>query len=113
MRSCWPSRAWPQAPELQAKLLKLEARPRRHECKFQLLCTLGGISSAASRAAQERLLARNIEDPWMQVAALTRLFGSRAAAFPQRRGIHGQEDGAQDHVLSPGFGGYRRSPQAG
>ena len=57
-------------PELAARLLQLEADPDAR-VKFQLLCTLGGIASPASRAAQDHLLARNIEDPWMQIAALT------------------------------------------
>jgi putative heme-binding domain-containing protein len=52
-----------------AKLLKMDDSDGR--VRFQLLCTLGGIQSAASRSVQERLLARNIEDPWMQIAALT------------------------------------------
>jgi putative membrane-bound dehydrogenase-like protein len=52
------------------KVLKLENDPNSR-VQFQLLCTLGGVNTPASRAAQDRLLARNIEDPWMQTAALT------------------------------------------
>jgi len=58
------------SPVLLEKVLKLEQDPNSR-VQFQLLCTLGGVSTLASRAAQERLLARNIEDPWMQTAALS------------------------------------------
>jgi putative heme-binding domain-containing protein len=57
-------------PQLVEKVLQLERDPDPR-VRFQLLCTLGGISSAASRAAQDRLLTANIDDPWMQIAALT------------------------------------------
>jgi putative heme-binding domain-containing protein len=52
------------------RVLSLEKDPDAR-VQFQLLCTLGGVDTPASRAVQDRLLARNIEDPWMQTAALT------------------------------------------
>jgi putative membrane-bound dehydrogenase-like protein len=52
------------------KLLKMESDPDGR-VQFQLLLTLGGIDSPGSRAVQQRLLATNIEDPWMQIAALS------------------------------------------
>jgi putative membrane-bound dehydrogenase-like protein len=58
------------SPGLLDEVLKLEHDPNSR-VQFQLLCTLGGVSTPASRAAQERLLARGIEDPWMQIAALS------------------------------------------
>jgi putative membrane-bound dehydrogenase-like protein len=58
------------SPGLLDKVLKLEQDPNSR-VRFQLLSTLGGVSTPASRAAQERLLARGIEDPWMQIAALS------------------------------------------
>ena len=39
--------------------------------KFQVLSTLGGLSSADARAAERRLLLAHLADPWMQVAALS------------------------------------------
>ncbi len=57
-------------PKLVEKLLKMEHDPDGRT-QFQLLCTLGGVSSAASSAVQDRLLAQRIEDPWMQIAALS------------------------------------------
>ena len=57
-------------PALLERLLRLESDPNPR-VQFQLLCTLGGVDSPASRAARDRMLERNIEDPWMQVAALS------------------------------------------
>jgi putative membrane-bound dehydrogenase-like protein len=77
-------------PALSARLLQMVSDPNPR-VQFQLLCTLGGIDTPASRTAQERLLAQNIENPWMQVAALTassdrapQLFKA-AAAFTDRK----------------------------
>ncbi|MBI3472678.1 MAG: c-type cytochrome, partial [Candidatus Solibacter usitatus] len=57
-------------PALGAKLIAMasDADPR---VEFQLLCTLGFIDSAASRAARDGLLSRRLEDRWMQIAALS------------------------------------------
>jgi putative membrane-bound dehydrogenase-like protein len=57
-------------PTLIDKLLKMDRDPDRR-VQFQLLCTLGGVNSRASREAQDRLLAQAIDDPWMQIAALS------------------------------------------
>jgi putative membrane-bound dehydrogenase-like protein len=72
------------------KLLNMETDPDGR-VQFQLLSTLGDIDSPHSRATQQRLLANNIDDPWMQIAALSassdraqQLFGS-AAAFTRER----------------------------
>ena len=50
--------------------------------RFQLLATLGGVDSAASRAAQEKLLFRDLDDEWVQVAALS-ASPERAQAYLQ------------------------------
>ena len=39
--------------------------------RFQLLCTLGSIDSPESIKVRENLLFKDIEDPWMQIAALS------------------------------------------
>ncbi len=57
-------------PDLVEKLLKMDRDPDLR-VKFQLLCTLGGAISPGSRSVQDHLLAENIEDPWMQIAALS------------------------------------------
>lgn len=68
------------SPALVQKLLDMERDPDRR-VRFQLLCTLGGISSEASRSVQDRLLAQSIEDPWMQVAALSASSGRAPGLF--------------------------------
>lgn len=72
-------------PGIVEQLLKMDRDPN-DRVQFQLLLTLGGIDSRESRAAQHRLLANNIDDPWMQIAALSassdrapQLFRSAAA----------------------------------
>jgi putative heme-binding domain-containing protein len=77
-------------PELVEKLLAGQRDPDGR-VQFQLLCTLGGVNTAPSRAAQDRVLAQHIEDPWMQIAALSassdrapQLFAS-AGAFTDKR----------------------------
>jgi putative heme-binding domain-containing protein len=39
--------------------------------RFQLLCTLAFVDSPRARAVEEKLLIRDIEDEWVQVAALS------------------------------------------
>jgi putative membrane-bound dehydrogenase-like protein len=45
-----------------------ETDPR---AQFQLLATLGSLDSADARAAQQRLFFARVDDPWMQIAALS------------------------------------------
>jgi putative membrane-bound dehydrogenase-like protein len=78
-------------PAMVGKLLTMVSDPDRR-VQFQLLCTLGGIDSPASRAAQDRLLAQSIDDPWMQIAALSAssdralpLFRTASAAFTDKQ----------------------------
>jgi putative heme-binding domain-containing protein len=67
------------SPGLAGTLLAMgnDASPK---VRFQLLCTLGFVNSAESRALQEKLLFENIEDEWMQLAALS-ASSDRAAGF--------------------------------
>ena len=55
---------------LNDALLALTADPDEG-VRFQLLLTLGYIDSPRSAAAREEILFRDIDDEWMQVAALT------------------------------------------
>jgi putative membrane-bound dehydrogenase-like protein len=48
--------------------LEADADPR---VRFQLLCTLGSVDSPQARALRERLLLRDIDDEWIQTAALS------------------------------------------
>jgi len=59
-----------RSPALVTAALALAKDPDA-KVRFQLLCTLGGVDSPASRAAQEDLLRRDLEDEWVQVAALS------------------------------------------
>ena len=59
-----------QAPGLVEELLAMteDAQPA---VRFQLLCTLGWLDSPAARRASRQLLLRDMEDPWVQLAALS------------------------------------------
>ena len=58
------------SPALIKKLLKMSNDPAPR-VRFQLLCTLGYVDSGSARAARDKLLMTDIEDPWMQAAALS------------------------------------------
>ena len=69
-RSYWPRAASPATRRSQTGCCRWRAM-RIRGCNFSFCARLGGIDTPASRAAQERLLVKNIENPWMQIAALT------------------------------------------
>ncbi len=58
------------SPGLVVALLALQNDPNPR-VRFQLLCTLGDISSAQAAAASEKILFRDLDDKWVQVAALS------------------------------------------
>jgi putative membrane-bound dehydrogenase-like protein len=57
-------------PTLADKLIGMIRDPSP-KVRFQLLCTLGFVNSPAAQAARDRLLAVDIEDRWVQLAALS------------------------------------------
>lgn len=57
-------------PELAPALLALQ-NDADARVRFQLLCTLGEISSREATAASEKILFRDLDDKWVQVAALS------------------------------------------
>ncbi|MCW3112833.1 MAG: repeat protein [Segetibacter sp.] len=59
-----------EAPQLQNSLLSLKADPDK-KVRFQLLCTLGSVNTPAASQVRNRLLFKDIKEPWMQVAALS------------------------------------------
>ena len=69
-------------PGLAAELVAMQADPDAR-VRFQLMCTLGEVEDAGSREAQEKLLLRDMEDRWMQVAALTALRGQEWALLQE------------------------------
>ncbi|HTE24272.1 PVC-type heme-binding CxxCH protein [Flavitalea sp.] len=57
-------------PALQLQLFKLKTDPDP-KVRFQLLCTLGFINSSEAISIREELLFKDINDPWIQIAALS------------------------------------------
>jgi putative heme-binding domain-containing protein len=47
------------------------AKDQDAKVRFQLLCTLGSINLSQARAARDELLTQDIEDKWVQIAALS------------------------------------------
>jgi putative membrane-bound dehydrogenase-like protein len=76
------SERWLPNQEVTRALLALQEDPDQR-VRFQLLATLGFVDTPASRDAQDRLLIENIEDTWVQVAALS-ASSERAAAYVER-----------------------------
>ncbi len=61
-------------PALQNELFRLQNDPSP-KVRFQLLCTLGSIKNAVSETIQQKLLRQDIEDKWVQIAALSSAVG--------------------------------------
>ncbi|MDX1979150.1 MAG: c-type cytochrome [Bryobacteraceae bacterium] len=61
---------WGNEPALSAALTALAADPDSR-VRFQLLATLGSIQTPQARAIRDRILFRDMDDRWVQVAALS------------------------------------------
>lgn len=59
-----------QMPNLQNALLHLQSDTSA-KVRYQLLCTLGNFNDAISETARQNLLMKDIEDKWVQLAALS------------------------------------------
>lgn len=57
-------------PQLWDALLLMQDEPNTR-VRFQLLCTLGYLDTDESKALRQHILSQDIEDPWIQLAALT------------------------------------------
>ncbi len=57
-------------PELTSSLLSLQ-NDTNTKVRFQLLCTLGYIDTPQATSARENILFRDLDDSWVQIAALT------------------------------------------
>ncbi len=68
------------APGLVTRLLPMAEDPDPR-VRFQVLCTLGYVNSQPARAARDRLLRRDIEDGWVQLAALSSSSADAPAFF--------------------------------
>lgn len=67
-----------EMPQLEKDLLSLQADSST-KVRYQLLCTLGNLNDAASATVRQKLLLQDIEDRWMQMAALTSSYGKEYA----------------------------------
>lgn len=60
----------PKIPSLAKDLLSLQT-DQNAKVRFQLLCTLGSLNTPEADAARQTLLFADIDDKWVQIAALT------------------------------------------
>jgi putative membrane-bound dehydrogenase-like protein len=89
------------SPALVAAVLA-RARDESAKVRFQLLCTLGDVDSPVSRAVQDDLLRRDIEDEWVQVAALS-ASPERASAYLKAALLPGSSLTAAESSARAGF----------
>lgn len=68
------------SPKLVEKLLSMLDDPAAR-VRFQLLCTLGYVPSGPARSGREKLLLRDLDDRWFQVAALSASSGEGPRLF--------------------------------
>jgi putative membrane-bound dehydrogenase-like protein len=57
-------------PDLEKQLLTLENDPNA-KVRFQLICTLGLLTSNKATAVRQKLLFQDLQDEWVQIAALS------------------------------------------
>ncbi len=69
------------APVLADALLSLQNDPDP-KVRYQLLCTLGYLNSKKSEQARQHLLFRDIDDKWVQVAALSAASAQSGSLLP-------------------------------
>jgi putative membrane-bound dehydrogenase-like protein len=67
-----------ELPDLEKDLLFLQNDPDA-KVRYQLLCTLGNINDDKTETARQKLLMKDIEDKWVQMAALTSSAGKEYA----------------------------------
>ncbi|HUS06876.1 MAG TPA: PVC-type heme-binding CxxCH protein, partial [Bryobacteraceae bacterium] len=70
------------SPELQ-KRLPLLAGDASARVRYQLMLTLGNIKTPAAQSARDRMLFGNIEDKWLQIAALSAASAEAPRLFEQ------------------------------
>lgn len=75
-------------PALAPKLIAMAKDPDVH-VRFQLLKTMGSFNSPQAAAARDELLARDMEDKWFQIAALSA--GSSEAPRLYARAVSGEQ----------------------
>ena len=85
-------------PSLAEKLVTMANDPDP-KVRFQLLCTLGFVDSPQAGAAEDRLLAANVEDPWMQSGRAELLFRARCAVLRFCRSAFDRQGNEGTHRL--------------
>jgi putative membrane-bound dehydrogenase-like protein len=61
---------WEQLPALASALLKMPQDPSAR-VRFQALCSIGGLTDSVANGVKMKLLAQQIQDPWMQLAGIS------------------------------------------
>ncbi len=84
------------APPLAAKLLQMTGDGDA-KVRYQLLATLGNLHTPAATAARESLLARDLEDRWFQLAALSAGSGEAARMYAGVAG--GKQTPGREHLV--------------
>lgn len=64
------SESFIENPQIQKKLLTMP-NDEDPKVRFQLLCTLGFVDSPEASRVRENLLFKDLDDPWVQIAALS------------------------------------------
>ncbi|QMU31660.1 c-type cytochrome [Adhaeribacter radiodurans] len=67
-----------ESPDLTSNLISLQ-NDANSRVRYQLLCTLGFINTPEVNQVRQQLLFKDINDEWVQVAALSALSGQNAA----------------------------------
>ncbi|MDA0194021.1 MAG: c-type cytochrome [Bacteroidetes bacterium] len=83
-----------RSPEMISSLFSLKNDPDP-KVRFQLLCTLGFINTPNSEQIRKTLLFQDLQDPWVQIAALSAssfqagdLLEETLANFDQKKDVH-------------------------
>ncbi|QEC66763.1 dehydrogenase [Panacibacter ginsenosidivorans] len=63
-----------EVPQLEKELLALQDDTDA-KVRYQMLCTLGDIHDAPAESAKQKILMKDIDDKWLQVAALAAAHG--------------------------------------
>jgi putative membrane-bound dehydrogenase-like protein len=79
--------------------------------RFQLLCTLGSVKPLQAAAARDQLLARDIDDKWFQIAAVSASSDEAPRLYPKAVAAEAHETpGRRDFIrfVSAAIGARRR-----
>jgi putative membrane-bound dehydrogenase-like protein len=101
------------APDLQKPLLSLVDDPSPR-VRYQLMLTLGNLKSPSVQAARDRMLFSNLEDKWLQVAALSADSDDAPRLFDRAVAAAGSETTGRNSLfryLSADIGARQKAPE--